>query len=57
MIIKKIYYFLMCCAYVLATIGGFGYAAWGGSWPIAISIILLAVMAWPKFNEYRKELM
>lgn len=53
---RNFFYFIMVCAYVLATLGGFGYAAWGGSWPIAISIVLLAVMAWPKFNEYRKKL-
>lgn len=55
--INNFFYFFMLCAYVLASVGGFGYAAWGGSWPIAVSIILLAWMAWPKFNEYRKKLM
>ncbi len=52
----KLFYFVMVCAYILASFGGFGYAAWGGSWPIAISIVLLAWMAWPKFSEYFKKL-
>lgn len=54
--IKNFFYFLMVCAYILATVGGFGYALLGGSWPIAIAIVALAFMAWPKFNEYRKKL-
>lgn len=54
MVKQSIIAFIMVCAYVVATLGGFGYALWGGSWPVAISIILLAWMAWPKFNEFRK---
>lgn len=53
----KLFYFLMVCAYVLATLGGFGYAAWGGSWPIAIAIVALAYMAWPEFVKYHNKLM
>lgn len=53
----KIFYFLMVCAYVLATLGGFGYAAWGGSWPVAIAIVALAFMAWPEFVKYHNKLM
>lgn len=54
--IKNFYYFFMFCAYILASIGGFGYAVMGGSWPVAISIVLLAIMAWPKFTEYFNKL-
>lgn len=55
--INRLYYFMMICAYVLATLGGFGYAAWGGSWLIALAILALAFMAWPKFMEYNNKLM
>lgn len=53
---RNFFYFIMVCAYFLASIGGFGYAVYGGSWPIAIAIILLAWMAWPKFSEYFKKI-
>ncbi len=49
---KQFFYFFMLCAFALATIGGFGYALWGGSWPIAIAIVLLAWMAWPQAKKY-----
>lgn len=53
---KKLIAFIIFCAYILGTIGGFGYAAWGGSWPIAVAVIILAVMAWPTFKEAVKQL-
>lgn len=43
---------LMMCAYILGTIGGFGYSAYGGSWPIAIAVAILGYMAWPQFVKY-----
>lgn len=44
---KQFLSFIGICAYAMGTIGGFGFSAWGGSWPVAISVIILAVMAWP----------
>ena len=49
---KGIYAILMMMAYVLGAIGGFGYSLYGGSWPVAIAIVILAYMAWPKFVSY-----
>lgn len=54
--LKKILTLLIVCAYVLGTIGGFGYALYGGSWPIAIAIVILGILAFPKFKEAFKEL-
>jgi hypothetical protein len=53
---KKLFFFFMLCAYVLASIGGFGYAVYGGSWPIAIAIVALSYMAFPKAKEYYTKL-
>lgn len=44
---KKLIAFFILCAYILGTIGGFGYAVYGGSWPIALGVVVLAVMASP----------
>lgn len=53
---NKILAFFIIAAYVLGTIGGFGYALYGGSWPIAIAIIILGVLAFPKVKEAFKTL-
>lgn len=50
--LKKIWYFLIICFSVLGALGGFGYAIYGGSWPIAIGIIPLTYCAMPKIMEY-----
>ena len=44
---KQFLSFIGICAYVMGTIGGFGFSVYGGSWPVAISVLILAVMAWP----------
>lgn len=44
---KKLIVFFLLCAYILGTIGGFGYAVYGGSWPIALGVVVLAAMASP----------
>jgi len=44
---KQFLSFIGVCAYSMGTIGGFGFSAWGGSWPVAISVLILAIMAWP----------
>lgn len=39
-------------AYVLAVIGGFGYACYCHRYLIAIAIVALAAMAWPTFKSW-----
>ncbi len=53
---KKLIAFVEVCAYVMAALGGCGYAVYGGSWPIAVAIIIMAVMAWPTFKGAYKQL-
>jgi hypothetical protein len=53
---SKIFAFVKFCAFILGAVGGFGYAVYGGSWPIAAAIIILALMAWPEFENAWKEL-
>lgn len=38
-------------AYAVGLIGGVGYAAYNGAWFIAVCVILLGVMAFPKFKD------
>lgn len=45
--LKKILLTIALMLIAMGIIGGFGYAVWGGSWPIAIGVIVLAVLAWP----------
>lgn len=42
--------------YLLGVIGGVGYAAYSGAWVIAICVIMLGVMAFPKAKEAFKVL-
>ena len=51
---KKLVAFSMLCLYALGTIGGIGYALWGGSWPCAAGCAALAWMAWPQVVKYYK---
>ena len=53
---SKFIAFVKFCAYILCAVGGFGYAVYGGSWPIAVAIIILALMAWPEFAAAYKVL-
>ena len=43
-------------AYAVGLIGGVGYAAYSGAWVIAICVVLLGVMAFPKAKEAFKVL-
>lgn len=43
-------------AYAVGLIGGMGYAAYNGEWFIAVCVILLGVMAFPKAKEAFKTL-
>ena len=47
---------LWLAAYAVGLIGGVGYAAYSGAWVIAICVILLGVMAFPKVREALKVL-
>lgn len=42
---KKIGYFFGLFAYIVGSIGGFGYAAYCKAWFIAVCIVVLAYMA------------
>ena len=53
---KQFISFLGICAYTMGTIGGFGFSAWGGSWPVAIAVLILAVMAFPTAKQLWKNL-
>ena len=53
---SKFIAFVKFCAYILGAGGGVGYAVYGGSWPIAVAIIILALMAWPEFAASYKVL-
>lgn len=53
---SKFIAFVKFCAFILGAVGGFGYAVYGGSWPIAAAIIILALMAWPEFAAAYKVL-
>ena len=53
---KQFLSFIGICAYTMGTIGGFGFSAWGGSWPVAIAVLILAVMAFPTAKQLWKNL-
>ena len=38
-------------AYAVGLVGGVGYAAYSGAWVIAICVVLLGIMAFPKVKE------
>ena len=54
---KKIYYFIMLCLWILGVAGGIGYALYAGSCPIAIGIAATGFMAWPTVKMYFTKLM
>ena len=49
---KKIYYFIMICLWILGVIGGIGYALYCSAWSIAVAIAATGFMAWPTVKEY-----
>lgn len=49
--------FFGLCAYVLGAIGGFGYALYSKACLIAVCIVVLAIMAFPKAKEWFRGLM
>ena len=54
---KKLLSFAIVCLWVLGTIGGIGFAIYGGSWPCAAGCAVNALLALPvvkKNFEYLK---
>ena len=49
---KKILCFICLILWLLGGVGGFGYAVYGGSWPIAIGAVANAVFAFGKVKEF-----
>ena len=49
---KKVFSFIVCCAWVLGTIGGIGYALYGGSWPCAAGCAVNALLAFPTVKKH-----
>ena len=48
--------FFGLCAYVLGALGGFGYAIYSKAYLIAVCIVVLAWMAFPKAKEWFNDL-
>lgn len=53
---KKILSFFELCAWVLGTLGGFGWCAFNHAWLIALCIVALAAMAFPCARKAFREL-
>ena len=53
---KKYFSFIMICLYVLGTIGGLGWVLYSGGYVIAVGVVAVAYMAWPKLVEYFRDL-
>ena len=53
---KKVYYCLMLCLFVLGSIGGIGYSVYNGAWPVAVGVAAISFMAWPKVVEFYNHL-
>lgn len=50
--IKKVVSFAVCALWVLGTIGGVGFAIYGGSWPCAAGCVVNAVLALPTVKKH-----
>ena len=53
---KKLISFAIICLWVLGTIGGVGYAIYGGSVPCALGCAVNAILAFPTVRNACKEL-
>lgn len=54
----KALYFIILMLAILGFIGGIGYILWvGNSYPIALGILALGFLAYPKAREYFKYLL
>lgn len=50
--LKKVVSFAVCALWVLGTIGGVGYAIYGGSWPCAAGVAVNAILALPTVKKH-----
>jgi len=55
--LAKMVMFLLCCLYVVGTVGGFFYLLLAKEYVMAIGIVVLAFMAWPTEVNYVKKLL
>ena len=53
---NKILAFVLLVLTFIGVVGGIGYAAYYGAWPVAVGIAVTGYMAWPKFKEAFKNL-
>ena len=53
---KKYFSFVMICLYILGVIGGLGWTLYSGGYVIAVGVVAVAYMAWPKLVEYFRDL-
>lgn len=53
---KKYFSFIMICLYILGVIGGLGWTLYSGGYVIAVGVVAVAYMAWPKLVEYFHDL-
>lgn len=53
---KNFIYFFCLFAYIVGAIGGFGISVYNREWHIAISIVILAAMAFPTAKKMFKSL-
>jgi hypothetical protein len=56
MIMKKWFDFAIVCLYILGAIGGVGFAIAGDSLPCAAGVVMLAIIAFPRFKQALKSL-
>lgn len=52
----KILDFIILVLSFMGFVGGIGYTAYQGAWPITTGVMFLGCLAWPKFKETFKEL-
>lgn len=48
---KKVLYFLILCFAVMGCIGGIGYSVYCKAYQIAVGVVVLSWLAWPRFVD------
>ena len=54
---KKIFYFIIICLWMLGVAGGIGWSLYSEGYVIAVGVAATGWMAWPKVKEYFTKLM
>ena len=54
--LKKVLSFVLLFLWVMGIVGGIGYSIYGGAWPVAIGVAVLAYAAWPELKKYANAL-